>query len=182
MTDNGPNTDGSKVEEQIDVVANGGTQDGVVDASAKFGKVLAAPEALLMTGEQVIAKVKSLNLQPGTFIVFGSGPLAVAGIRGVRDIDMVVSESVAAQLEAAGWKRIDKGPNDTPLAHDVFEAHTGQWNFSPHTPTLEQLLEGATIVDGVPFASLEEVRGWKTASGGPKHLKDVAAIDDHFRK
>ena len=69
-----------------------------------------------------------------------------------------------------------KSPNDKPLARDVFEAHDN-WNFSSYRPTLEQLLASATVIDGIPFASLEEVRKWKVASGRPKDLADVKLID-----
>jgi hypothetical protein len=129
-----------------------------------------------MTGQEIIAKVKTLNLPNGSYIVFGSCPLAVAGIREANDIDMLVTEAVSNSLKQKGWQQIDKGKNDKPLVYDVFEVHKS-WSFSSYNPTLEHLLKTATFVDGIPFASLEEVRRWKLASGRAKHLKDVKLID-----
>lgn len=132
-----------------------------------------------MTKDEVISKVKALQLPKDSYVVFGSCPLAVAGIREVKDIDLLVSKEVLAELKKAGWEETYKAPGDTPLTHDVFEAHDN-WDFSPYSPKLEHLLSDATIVDGIPFASLEEVRKWKTASGGPKHLDDVKLIDQYL--
>ena len=133
-----------------------------------------------MTKQEIIDKVKTLNLPPGSYIVFGSCPLAAAGLREANDIDMVVSEEVLDSLRRAGWEEIDKGKDDKPLAYDVFEAHSN-WNFSSYSPKLEQLLKTADIFDGVPFASLAEVKKWKAASGRPKDLRDLALIDNYLQ-
>lgn len=134
-----------------------------------------------MTKEEIIDKVKSLNFPEGSYVVFGSCPLAAHGIREAKDIDLFVSKEVLQSLEKAGWQKIHKGPGDEPLVHDVFEAHDN-WEFSPYSPTLEQLLSTATIMDNIPFASLQEVRKWKLASNTPKHLADVKLIDEYLTR
>lgn len=132
-----------------------------------------------MTKEEIINKVKTLKLPQGSYIVFGSCPLAIAGIREAGDIDMLVDNDVLEELRKLGWKQETKGPNDTPLVFEDFEAHNS-WNFSLYCPTLEHLLENANIVDGIPFASLDEVRKWKVASGRPKDFKDIELIDTYL--
>ncbi len=134
-----------------------------------------------MTGQEVISKVKTLNLPKDLYVVFGSCPMAIAGIRETGDIDMLVSEEIFAKLKKAGWQELYKGPDDKPLTHDCFEAHSN-WDFSPYNPTLKHLLLTATVVDGVPFASLEEVRKWKFASARPKDLTDIKLIDEYLEK
>ena len=134
-----------------------------------------------MTKQQIIDKVKALNLPKGSFIVFGSCPLAVAGIREANDIDLLVSEKLFSQLQKSGWQELDKGNNDKPLVHDDFEAHVN-WNFSSYKPTLNQLLVTATIIDGIYFASLDEVRKWKMASGRPKDVIDIELINEYLNK
>ena len=134
-----------------------------------------------MTKQEIIAKVTALNFPKGSYVVFGSGPLALHGVREANDIDLLVSKELFAELKKAGWQLIDKGLNDNPLVRDVFEAHTN-WSFSPYNPTLEHLLANAMVMDGIPFASLEEVRKWKIASGGSKHLHDVSLIDAYLKK
>lgn len=129
-----------------------------------------------MQKEEIIAKVKKLNLPKNSYVIFGSCPMAVAGLREARDIDLLVSKEIFAKLKKDGWQEMLKDSNDKPLVSDVFEAHDN-WNFSSYNPTLEQLLATATIIDGIPFASLEEVRKWKVASGRPKDLMDIELID-----
>ena len=132
-----------------------------------------------MTQEEIISKVKELNLPKGSYVVFGSCPMTIAGIREAGDIDMLVSKEVFDDLRTKGWKVVDKGREDKPLTYDYFEAHDN-WNFSSYNPTLEQLLEKATYIEEVPFASLEDVLKWKKASSREKDLKDIELIQKHL--
>ncbi|HSX27301.1 MAG TPA: hypothetical protein VLG25_00815 [Patescibacteria group bacterium] len=132
-----------------------------------------------MNKDQIISKVKALRLPQGEYIVFGSCPLALAGIRPSRDIDLLVSPALRETLRKAGWQQITKSPNDKPLTFGEFEAHDN-WNFTSYSPSLKSLLATATIVDGVPFASLEEVRKWKAAGTRPKDLADIKLIDEYL--
>lgn len=133
-----------------------------------------------MTQEEIIAKVKSLDLPEGSYVVFGSAPLTFAGIREANDIDLLVSKALFEQLKKNGWREVDKGRNDKPLVRDIFEAHK-TWDFSTYNPTLEGLLSRATDVEGIPIASLEDVRRWKEASGRSKDLMDLELIKKYKR-
>jgi hypothetical protein len=42
------------------------------------------------------------------------------------------------------------------------------------------LLKTANYIDGIPFASLQEVRKWKESSGRPKDIKDLDLIDKYL--
>lgn len=134
-----------------------------------------------MKKHEIITKVKTLNLPKHTYVVFGSCPLAIAEIREANDIDLLVTEEIFMKLKKMGWRQLQKSPNDHPLIHDVFEVHNN-WDFSSYNPTWKHLLTSATIVDGVPFASLGEVRKWKAASGRPKDLIDIKLIDEYLAK
>ena len=133
-----------------------------------------------MTKEDIIARVKVLNLPKGSYIIYGAAPFAIYGIRDVRDIDMYVTPELYQCLEEKGWKKVEKGQKDTPLTYDIFEAHD-TWEFSPYAPTLRELLDRATECDGIAFASLEDVRKWKAASGRPKDLTDLKLIDEYLK-
>lgn len=131
-----------------------------------------------MISSDIIKRVQELGLPEGSYVVFGSCPLALAGLRETNDIDLLVTPELYHQLYEEGWQKIQKGPLDTPVVMKVFEAHDN-WEFSSYHPTLVQLLATATVVDGVPFASLAEVRAWKLAFARPKDLADVELIDQH---
>lgn len=132
-----------------------------------------------MTKGEVIEKVKSLNFPKDSYIVFGSSPFAVLGIREVNDIDLYVSGELYEELKKKGWQKVYKGPKDEPLTYDVFEAHSN-WAFSPYAPTLSELLSRAIEVEGISFASLDDVRKWKEASGRPKDIVDLKLIADYL--
>jgi hypothetical protein len=132
-----------------------------------------------MTAEEIIAEVQSLNWKKGSYIVYGSCPMALVGLREAGDIDFLVSEELFGELRSLGWKQIEKSPDDKPLVYKDFEAH-GHWNFSSYKPTLKQLLSTATVIEDIPFASLDEVLKWKKASGRPKDLVDIKLIDEYL--
>lgn len=134
-----------------------------------------------MKKNEVIEKVKSLNFSKDSYVVYGSAPFAILGIREVNDIDLLVSEELYEELKKKGWKKVYKGPKDEPLTYDIFEAHPN-WDFSPYAPTLSELLSRAIDVEGISFASLEDVRKWKEASGRPKDLSDLNLIENYFGK
>jgi len=134
-----------------------------------------------MTKQEVINKMKSLNLPKGSYVVYGSAPFVIYGIRDVNDIDMYVSKEVFEDLKKKGWKKIYKGPKDEPITYDIFEAHD-TWEFSPYSPTLPDLLSRATEVEGITFASLIDVKKWKQGSGRPKDIIDLKLIDDYLAK
>lgn len=129
-----------------------------------------------VTGREIVEKVKALDWPKGSYIVFGSGPMAAAGIREANDIDFLVSPELRKSLQKQGWKELVKNPNDKPLVRGDFEAHDN-WNFSDYSPTLPELLSRAKYYDDVPFASLEDVRKWKASGKRPKDRADVKKID-----
>ena len=133
-----------------------------------------------MTKDEIVAKMKKLNLPRDSYVVFGSGPLAAAGIRETNDIDLLVSPTVLNKLREMGWKELVKAVDDRPLVFEDYEAHD-TWDFSPYAPTLNELLKSATEVEGIMFASLDEVRKWKVASGRPKDLIDIKMIDKYLQ-
>ncbi len=90
-----------------------------------------------MTKDEIVRKVKELGWPEGSYVVFGSGPLAAAGLREAGDIDFLVSKELFEQLRRAGWQELVKAPDDRPLVFDVFEAHNN-WDFSSYKPTLDQ--------------------------------------------
>lgn len=133
-----------------------------------------------MTGQEIIQAVKDQDFPAGSYIVFGSCPMALAEIRQSSDVDMLVTPELYEILAQRGWQKIVKAPGDEPLTHGDFEAHDS-WNFSSYQPTLDQLLRTATIVDDVPFASLQEVKKWKQSSGRPKDITDIKLIDEFLQ-
>lgn len=134
-----------------------------------------------MNKTDIVNAVKEQNFDNGSYVVFGSCPMAAAGIRESSDIDMLVSEQLFTKLQKRGWKVANKGHKDNPLVLDDFEAHKS-WELSSYNPSLKQLMSKANYIEGIPFASLEDVKKWKLASGRPKDIRDVKLIDSYLQE
>lgn len=134
-----------------------------------------------MTGFEIIQKVKYLDFPQGSYVVYGSGPLALVGIREANDIDMLISQELYDTLRKKGWHMVNKGPLDKPVVKDDVECHPN-WNFSMYRPTLEELLSRATIVDSVAFSSLQDVRKWKLDHDHSNRDEVLKQIDDYLKK
>lgn len=61
---------------------------------------------LPMTRQDIVSKVQSLDPPVGHYVLFGSCPLAAAGIREASDKDMVVSHELLETLKARGWRQV----------------------------------------------------------------------------
>ncbi len=132
-----------------------------------------------MTPRQIIKKVKDLNLPKGKYIVFGSVPMCMRGIRNCEDIDLLVSPRIYANLKKQGWdeKITDFGHVLKRGLFDVAE----DWGFGSFNPKLSDLLARADHFDGISFASLEDVVVWKKAFGREKDHVDIKLIEDYLR-
>ena len=125
-------------------------------------------------------KVRDLNLPHGEHVVFGSGPLLAHGLRDESgDVDIFVSDSIYNKLKESGWKEKPFNETDCVLTHDCYEVGT-TWRYKDHHITLDELLESADYVDGIPFASLEQSLKWKKVYGRKKDMQDVKKIEAHL--
>ncbi len=126
--------------------------------------------------EDIIRIIKEQNFPHGTYVVFGGGPLAVAGIRKTHDIDLFVSDRLYKELEQKGWE-VKNGDGGEVLARGEFEVAKA-WIFGTYRPRFNDLLSSADIVKGVPFVNLYEVRKWKQHMNRPKDRHDIELIDN----
>lgn len=130
----------------------------------------------MMTAQQIAQKVSSLSLPSDSYVVFGSCPMAAYGLRESSDIDMLITEPVHNLLTARGWQELPGREGDRRLENSEFDTHTN-WKMGDYDPTVAELLSDAVWINGVPFASLDEVKKWKAIKGRPKDLDDIALID-----
>lgn len=132
-----------------------------------------------MTKNEFLESVRSLHLPLGKYIVFGSGPLHMHGIRETRDIDIFVTSEIYKQFKDQDWEEKNYPSGEPYLAKDNFEL-VPTWDYETYHPDINQLIQEAEIIDGIPFAQLKEVRAWKRAYGREKDLKDIELIDKYL--
>lgn len=138
-------------------------------------------ERKAMSGPEITAKVKSLNLPRRGILVCSSGSMAARGIRDANDIDIFANMDVYNELaKDPRWLKRVKEPGDEPLAFDVFEVHNN-WDFGKEfKPKFSELMTRAFVVDDVAFESLEDVRRSKLDRGRPQDQVDVKLIDKYL--
>jgi hypothetical protein len=118
-------------------------------------------------------KIQSLNLPKDSFVVVGSGILDALKIRESNDIDMIVSQKVFDELDAAGWKH-DTWADQTVLKKDLFDLGV-HWMGEE----VEQLLGRATVINDIPYLSLTDLLAWKKDCARPKDIVDVQLISEY---
>jgi hypothetical protein len=133
----------------------------------------------------VIEEVKKLNFPVDQYVIVGSGPMAVRGLKEAHDVDIVVTQELFEKCKANGWKNIlwtypEKigqiylKQNDIELYLDV--------NCADFNPTTKELIERADVIEGVPFINLEDMLRFKRAYNREKDSKDIKITETYLLK
>jgi len=111
--------------------------------------------------------------------------MVIRNIKKSEDIDIVVSRELFEKCKQEGWTQVDRTYPDKIgniyLRRDCIELYLDV-NCGNFNPTLEELCQRADIVEGIAFASLEDVIKFKQSYNKPKHKEDVQKIKDYLQK
>ena len=126
---------------------------------------------------RLFGKLRALELPARDYAVYGSGPLAVRGlIEEVRDLDVVAQGSAWTRARSLGPVRLASGGDPVVRleggAIEIFGGWLG-WD-------IDAIIAGADIIDGLPFACLEDVLAFKLHHGRPKDLAHARLIAEHL--
>jgi hypothetical protein len=128
---------------------------------------------------RLLGELRALDLPEGEYAIFGSGPLVARGLlREVHDLDVVARG--AAWDRAKGLGQVRTAPEGDPVvwlqggAIEVFGGWLG-WD-------IDVLIDDAEIIDGLPFACLEDVLAFKRFYGRPKDIAHVRLIEEYLRE
>lgn len=130
--------------------------------------------------KDLLEKVKQLNLSPGNFAIFGSGPMGVRGIRECKDVDIIVTDDLFDDLSKnTDW---ESGVTDAYGDKYLRVGDIEIWqNWRPEDWDIGALIKNAEIIDGLPFVKLEKVLKWKEMIGRDKDKKDIELIRNYLR-
>ena len=124
--------------------------------------------------------LRSLELPIGDFAVFGSGPLIVRGIvEGTNDLDVV--------SRGAAWKRaLSVGePASLPDGAQIVSCFDGAvtigMNWAYGDFDINELIDTAEIINGLPFVRLKHVVRYKEIASRPKDLTHLGLLAEHQR-
>jgi hypothetical protein len=118
-------------------------------------------------------RLRSLDLTPGEYAVFGSGPIAVRGlIDKVRDLDVIVRGETWQQVRALGVVVMKGGDEMVDLGNGLTFGRS--WGYGVFN--IEKLIDDAEIIEGLPFVRLDAVIEFKKIADRPKDREHLTAL------
>ena len=115
-----------------------------------------------------------MELPPGSYAVFGSGPLAAHGlIEELGDLDVIVAEEAWDRVRALGT--IAMHGDDPVVELDNGLSFGRSWAYGD--VDIEHLIEDAEMINGLPFVRLEAVVEYKRIAGRPKDLRHIELME-----
>lgn len=132
-----------------------------------------------MANMNIIEDVKKLNLPLGEYVVIGSGILDVLGLRVAHDIDISVVPELYEQLMASKTWEEEVHYGKIFLKKDNIEVNP-ELSWQGYATTTQEAISSATVIDGIPFMNLQELRKFKKALGREKDIADIALIDAYM--
>ena len=121
-------------------------------------------------------RVKSLNLPASDFAIFGSGPLIVRGIiPASNDLDIICRGQAWERVKAIGELEYLSKYDVTIVTMCGGRLTFGsKWAIGEFD--IDELIDGAEEIDGLPFVRLEHVTNYKKISKRPKDLRHIEAL------
>lgn len=116
--------------------------------------------------------VKKEKIKRKDFAIFGSGLLAVLGLRDSRDIDVIVRPRIFKKL-CKKYKKDSKGR--IRIGHIQI---TDNWK--PWFRDVNILIDTAELIKGIRYVKLHYVIEWKEKFNRKKDRKDLALIKKHL--
>lgn len=127
--------------------------------------------------QELIERLKSLNLPPDQFALFGSGPMAVRGMREPGDLDVLVTKELFIELSKKypadpSWH----GGKIKAIAEDI-----DVYDATAAPIPAKVLIERADVFEGIRFITLEDTIAAKRVQNREKDLRDIEIIEDYLK-
>lgn len=130
----------------------------------------------------LMQKLLSLDLPTKDYAVFGSAPMALHGLKNLEnDIDVI------ARGEAWEKAKQSRFPEESPMRFGNFlKLFDGKveiyhcW-FPKDAWNVDELIDGAEIVDGIRYVRLDKVLEYKKYRNSPKDISDIKLIEDYLK-
>lgn len=129
----------------------------------------------------IIERMKELDLPKGQYVIIGSGPMDVLGIRQAHDIDIAVMPELFKTLHTSGEWEEEERYGKIFLMRDGLDINP-ELSWSDYPTTTAEAIASALVIDGVPFMNLEELKRFKTALGREKDKADITLIEAYQQK
>jgi hypothetical protein len=125
--------------------------------------------------ELLFDRLRALDLTPGEYAVFGSGPIAVRGlIDKVRDLDVIVRGETWQQVKDLGVVVMQEDDETVDLGNGLTFGRS--WGYGVFD--IEKLIDDAEIIEGLPFVQLDAVIEFKKIAGRPKDREHLSRLGE----
>lgn len=127
--------------------------------------------------QKLLDEFKDLNLPDGQYTIYGSGPLAVRGIREAKDLDVIVLDELYQKLK-------EKYPADSKkerIKIGEIEIYP-YWVWEPQITQLDNIIKRAEMIEGFRFVCLDDLIDCKKKMGRPKDFDDIKLIKDYLKQ
>lgn len=130
-----------------------------------------------MKDHPLIKQLLALGLPPEDFAVFGSGPMLARGIKESHDLDLLARR--AAWEKAAVGGTVDAAYGGRKAVIGDIEIFNG---WGPGEWDIDGLIDGADVIDGIRFVTLQNVLKWKRSVGRPKDREHISLIEAYLNR
>jgi hypothetical protein len=126
---------------------------------------------------RLLGEVRALGLPAGNFVLFGSAPLLVRGIvPPTGDVDVLARGPAWEAARALGpTVRLPHHEVDVVRLLDGRIEIGTVWGIG--NVDVDDLIDSAEDIDGLPFAGLAHVRAYKELAGRPKDREHLRLLD-----
>lgn len=128
--------------------------------------------------KQLLDELDQLQLPPGKSATFGSGPMAIRGLKDTKDLDIIVTKGLFNNLQ----KKFPQDTSKHPCGCLVIGNIEISSNWLGHSSRVNEFIETAEMIQGYPFVKLEYVLERKSTSQRPKDQKHARAIKKFLKK
>jgi hypothetical protein len=121
-----------------------------------------------------LEELKKLGFPPEKFAIFGSGPMAVRGLRDVNDIDIIVKDDI--------WAVLLKDHTPAEKNGEIKIGNISIFNqLKPWFDDINPLIDTADVIDGIKYVRLEYLIKWKKIMNREKDQKDIKLIEEYLK-
>ncbi len=129
-----------------------------------------------MNFSDLLGQLDELNLPTDQYAIFGSGPLAIRGIRKTDDIDILVTPSIFEKLEKQYPTKILNG-NTLVEIGDIEAMITWPGTSSKK---VQKMIKQSEMIQGHPYVKLKHLIDSKKKMARPKDLKDIQLVKQYL--
>jgi hypothetical protein len=132
---------------------------------------------LSIRDNRLVREFLSYDLDPDDYVIAGSGPLLAHGMRAqISDLDVIARGAAWERAVALGERR--RPPfGDVSAVYLLDGAVEVLDGWFPERWSVDRLIDGADVIEGIRFLPLRLTLEWKTLLGREKDRADIAALE-----